>query len=187
MIYILPTDTCYWMACAIHDLKAYEWIYKIKKRSFDKPLAILVPDFKWLKNNTSLTEEQIDFLKNYNKPFTIITDCSSLGLWINYIDEENNEFINRDIYKKFAFRVANNSIQDRLIKENWPMFLTSANISNNPEIYHKNEIKNQFSYYLDWWNMLFFWENMALDEKNPPSDMFEFVWDSLDINYIRKK
>jgi len=187
MIYILPTDTCYWMACAIDDIKAYEWIYKIKKRSFDKPLAILVPDFKWLKNNTELNEQQIEFLENYKKPFTVLTDCKSLSLWINYIDEDNSEFINRDIYKTFAFRVANNSIQDKLLKQNWPMFLTSANKSNEPEIYNKNEIKKEFSYYLDWWNIQFFGENMTLDKNNPPSDIFEFEWESTKIKYLRKK
>lgn len=186
MIYLIPTDTCYWMACPIHDLKSYDFIYKIKKRSLDKPLAILVPDFKWLKDNTDLTSEQIDFLENYNKPFTIITDCNSLKIWINYVDDENNEFLNRDIYDSFAFRVANNSIQKRLLKENWPMFLTSANISNKPEIYFKNEIKEEFAYYLEKWTMQFFWENMWNPDKNPPSDIFEFDWDSLEINYLRK-
>jgi len=40
-------------------------------------------------------------------------------MWINYVDEENNlEFINRDIYEKIAFRVANNDTEKRLVKEN---------------------------------------------------------------------
>jgi hypothetical protein len=71
-----------------------------------------------LEENTDLNLKQIDFLKNYEKPFTILTESSSLRLWINYIDEDNNEFINRDIYDSFAFRVANNDTQKRLIKEN---------------------------------------------------------------------
>jgi hypothetical protein len=41
-----------------------------------------------------------------------------LRLWINYIDEDNNEFLNRDIYETFAFRVVNNDIEKRLVKEN---------------------------------------------------------------------
>ncbi len=186
MIYILPTDTCYWIACPIHELKSYNSIYKIKKRTLDKPLAILVPDFKWLEENTELTIEQIEFLKNYEKPFTILTNCNSLKMWINYIDEENNEFINRDIYKSFAFRVANNSIQKRLLKENWPLFLTSANISNKPEIYHKNEIKEEFAYYLEKWTIQFVWENMWNPNKNKPSDIFKFLEYSLEIDYLRK-
>jgi hypothetical protein len=29
------------------------------------------------------------------------------------------------------------------------MFLTSANLSGKPEIYYKNEIKEEFAYYLE--------------------------------------
>lgn len=186
MIYILPTDTCYWIACPIHEIKSYEKIYKIKKRSFDKALAIMVLDFNWLEKNTPLTKEQIEFLKNYKRPFTVLTDCDNLKLWINYIDEDNNEFINRNIYKNFAFRVAHNSIQKKLIKENWPVFLTSANISNEQEIYNKNEIKNIFWNLIENWKVKFIWENMWNIKKEKTSDIFEFIWDSLKINYLRK-
>jgi len=78
----------------------------------------LVPDFKWLEENTDLNKEQITFLKEYSRPFTVLTDSDSLKIWINYIDEDNNEFINRDIYDCFAFRIVNNDTQKRLIKEN---------------------------------------------------------------------
>ena len=186
MIYILPTNTCYWIACPIHDLKWYNWIYKIKKRELSKPLAILVDDFKWLKENTDLNLEQINFLKNYNKPFTILTESSPLRLWINYIDEDNNEFINRDIYKEFAFRVAHNDIQKKVLKENWPMFLTSANLSNKPEIYSAKEIEKEFSYYLEKNKIKFIWKNTWNLEKNKPSDIFRFKWDSLEVEYLRK-
>jgi tRNA A37 threonylcarbamoyladenosine synthetase subunit TsaC/SUA5/YrdC len=99
-------------------MKDYNLIYKIKKRDLSKPLAILIPDFEWLKNNTSLTSEQIKFLKNYKRPFTVLTDCDNLKIWINYVDEDNNEFLNKDVYNRFAFRVANNDTQKRLLKEN---------------------------------------------------------------------
>jgi len=186
MIYILPTDTCFWIACPIHDLKDYSWIYKIKKRDLSKPLAIIVPDFKWLKENTELNTEQIDFLKKYDKPFTVLTDSDSLRVWINYIDEDDKEFINRDIYEQFAFRVANNDTQKRLLKENWPMFLTSANISNKPEIYTSRLINEEFAYYLEKEKIKFVWENTWKLPENWTSDIFEFVWDSTEIEYKRK-
>ncbi len=186
MIYILPTNTCYWIACPIHNLKSYSWIYKIKKRNLNKPLAILVPDFKWLEENTELNQKQIDFLKEYKKPFTILTNSNLLKLWINYIDEDNNEFINRDIYKEFAFRVAHNEIQNKVLKENWPMFLTSANLSNKPEIYSAKEIEEEFNYYLEKNKIKFIWKNTWNLPNNKTSDIFRFKWESLDIEYIRK-
>lgn len=186
MIYLLPTDTCYWIACSIHEVKSYNWIYKIKKRDLSKPLAILVPDYKWLEDNTDLTTEQINFLKNYEKPFTILTNCDHLKIWINYVDEDNYEFVNRDIYDKFAFRVVNNDTQKRLVKENWPMFLTSANISNSPELYSAKAVEKEFAYYLENEKIKFFWKNTWNLPAKSPSDIFSFVWDSLELEYLRK-
>ena len=186
MIYLLPTDTCYWIACPIHDIKSYDWIYKIKKRNLDKPLAILVPDFKWLEENTDLNKEQITFLKEYSRPFTVLTDSDSLKIWINYIDEDNNEFLNRDIYEEFAFRVVNNDIEKKLVKENWPMFLTSANLSNKPEMYSGREVEEEYKYYLDKWTIKFVWKNVWNLPKNGTSDIFRFQWESLEIEYLRQ-
>ena len=63
MIYIIPTDTCYWMACSLSNIKNYEKIYKIKKRDLWKPLTIMIEDFNWLTKNTTLNKDQINFLK----------------------------------------------------------------------------------------------------------------------------
>jgi hypothetical protein len=49
----------------------------------------MVPDFEWLAQNTDLTLEQITFLKNYQKPFTILTDAMPIRVWINYVNEED--------------------------------------------------------------------------------------------------
>jgi tRNA A37 threonylcarbamoyladenosine synthetase subunit TsaC/SUA5/YrdC len=136
MIYILPTDTCFWLACPITHYKDYEKIYKIKKRPFQKPLAILLQDFNQLQKYTQLTKQQIDFLKNYKKPFTILTESNYIKIWLNFVNEETwEEFRNRTIYEKIALRIANNDIEKKLIKEKWLLFLTSANISNKWEIY----------------------------------------------------
>ncbi|MDD3144487.1 MAG: Sua5/YciO/YrdC/YwlC family protein [Candidatus Gracilibacteria bacterium] len=187
MIYILPTDTCFGIACGLDDIKSYERIYKIKKRSLDKPLAILVPDFNWLEKNTELTKEQVNFLKTYNKPFTILTESPHVSVWINFVNDENGEeFLNRGVYEKFAFRVANNKTQDRLLKENGPMFMTSANISNEPEIYTSREIKEKFAEALEKGHIKFVGENTGVIPKNPPSEIFEFVGETLEQKFIRK-
>lgn len=188
MIYILPTDTCYWIATPINDIKNYEKIYKIKKRNLNKPLAILVKDFEWLTKYTDLNEEQIKFLRNYKNPFTILCDSSYIKLWLNFVNEENGgeEFINRWVYEKIAFRVANNSEQKKLIKENWSLFLTSANISDEKELYSNKEIKETFSYYLDKWIIKFI-ENKSWNlQKKSPSEIFEFEWETTTQIFLRK-
>jgi len=129
MIYILPTDTCYGIACALDDKKNYEKIYKIKKRSFDKPLAIMVKDFYWLRENTNLTDEQVDFLERYEKPFTILTNSDPVELFLKYGDGDEEHFINKDIYEQVAFRVASQTIDEDLVDKFGPIWLTSANLS----------------------------------------------------------
>lgn len=186
MLYLFPTNTCYWIACSIDDIKSYDKIYNIKKRSLDKPLAILVPDFKWLEQNTPLTKEQIDFLKTYDKPFTILTDCPHLKLWMHFENPENWElFQNRDIYEKFAFRVSHTKEQEKLTKEVWPVFLTSANYSNSPEIYTFDELEITFWNLIENWKIKYLWDKKDL-EKTKPSEIFEFEWESLEKVYLRK-
>lgn len=187
MIYLLPTNTCFWIWCPITEIADYHKIYKIKKRSFDKPLAILVEDFNWLRNNTQLTDEQVDFLEKYDKPFTILTESSYLSAWINFVDENNNEFINRDEYSQIAFRVAHNNTQSKLIKQNGPLFLTSANFSGKPEMQNAKEVRKEFEYYLDKGIVQFVWENTGvINSKYTSSDIFEFIWEGLEIEYLRK-
>jgi tRNA A37 threonylcarbamoyladenosine synthetase subunit TsaC/SUA5/YrdC len=84
MIYILPTDTCYGLACPLEDKKNYEKIYKMKKRRFEKPLALMVKNFAWLSENTDLTDQQIDFLKAYEKPFTVLTNSTNVELFLQF-------------------------------------------------------------------------------------------------------
>jgi hypothetical protein len=79
----------------------------------------LLKDFQQLEKYTELTKEQIDFLKNYKKPFTILTKSNYIKIWLNFVNEETGEeFRNRSIYEKIALRVANNDIERKLIKEN---------------------------------------------------------------------
>jgi L-threonylcarbamoyladenylate synthase len=147
MIYFIPTDTCYGIACEITDSRSYEKIYSIKKRDWNKPLAIMVENFEWLKEYTPLNNEQIDFLKTYDKPFTILTDCNSIKHMLQFEDEEM-KFENKEVYKKIAFRVAHNKDQKKLIKKVGPIFLTSANISNQPEIFERKDLEKKFEYFI---------------------------------------
>lgn len=183
MIYILPTDTCYGMACAFDDVKNYHKIYGLKKRDLSKPLSIMVESFDWLLDYSDLNFEQVEFLKTYKKPFTILTWCDYLQMILN-LDQEDFEYENKDVYEKIALRVAHNDIQKKLIWEIWPIFLTSANISTQKEIYTLDEVMKEF-WGQKWVKILFDEEEKDLKEV-PPSDIFEFIWESLEINYLRK-
>jgi L-threonylcarbamoyladenylate synthase len=115
-IFLLSTDTCYGIACSVDDVRSYEKIYKIKKRNFLKPLAIMVENLQWLEDNTDLNEEQIIDLKEYPHPFTIICQSSVIQALLQF-DDEKHFYKNKDVYEKIAFRVAHTSDQTKLLKK----------------------------------------------------------------------
>lgn len=128
-IFLLPTDTCFGIACALDDMESYHRIYKIKKRKPDKPLALMVEDWKWLEKYSELTAEQIEELKNYERPFTVLTQAPYIEMFLKLQDENDEGFENAEVYEEIAFRVAHNDIQKKLIREVGPIWLTSANFA----------------------------------------------------------
>ncbi|MCH2188354.1 Sua5/YciO/YrdC/YwlC family protein [Candidatus Gracilibacteria bacterium] len=184
-LFFIATDTCYGLGCPMNDHNSYRKIYKIKKRTLDKPLALLVESFSWLEKNTDLTHEQIEFLKKYPNPFTILTDSLPVHHWMNYEDDEVM-FENRDRYERIAFRVAHTPEQEKLLKKHGPLFLTSANESGEPEMYNKDDIFERFNYNIEKYKIEFI-GTPKLDPNISPSDIFEFVGDTIEVKYLRKK
>jgi len=183
MTYILPTDTCFWIACRIDDVKSYHKIYKMKNRSYDKPLAIMVENYEWLEKYTNLNNDQIKFLKNYKRPFTILCECPRIKMLLDF-EDENFNYENNKLYQKIAFRVANTKLQTNLLKTTGPIFLTSANFSGEKEIYDIDEAKKQFEKYSK--HIEFLWEWVRLNKNIKPSDIFEFEWDTTNIKFLRQ-
>ncbi|MCP4523785.1 MAG: Sua5/YciO/YrdC/YwlC family protein [Candidatus Gracilibacteria bacterium] len=181
-IFVLPTDTCYGIATAIGDSVAYKKIYKIKKRPFYKPLAILVPDLDWLCENTSLTEAQLEFLYDYKTPYTILTDCPRISLLLSY-DDDDISYPNHEQYEKIAFRVAHTPAQKQLIQKMGPLFLTSANISGEPEIYTKKEAKSLTETHSSDIQLL---DAQDIPRDVSPSDIFTFIGETTEIEYLRQ-
>lgn len=77
----------------------------------------MVESFDWLRNNTELTAEQVDFLENYEKPFTVLTQSIPIRLFLDYHDDHEEHLINKDVYEFISFRVANNSVEEKLISQ----------------------------------------------------------------------
>jgi tRNA A37 threonylcarbamoyladenosine synthetase subunit TsaC/SUA5/YrdC len=82
--------------------------------------------------------------------------------------------------------VANTYLQKKLLKKEWPLFLTSANISSEGEIYSVKEIKENFWEYINKWIIRFLWEEFWDLKKTSPSEIFEFDWNSIKQIFIRK-
>ncbi len=185
MLYIIATNTCFWIACPISEIENYNKIYEIKKRDKKKAIAIMVWDFDYFFKYTKLTKKQINFLKNYKNPWTILIDKEKI-LNKNLL-ETIDKLDNKEIYKKIAFRVAHTEIQKKLINQKWPLFLTSANKSGNPEIFSVEKIKEEFKDDLWKYNIkILALSGYSINSKKKSSDIFEFIWESEEIRYFRR-
>jgi len=184
-LFILPTNTCFWIACPISEIGSYKKIYEIKTRDFSKPLAILCEKIDYLRQNTKLTEKQLDFLSNYKKPWTILIDKEKIT--DKNLLNQISKLPNSEIYEKIAFRVAHNFMHSKLIRLNWLLFLTSANKSNNPEILSSIKVKEEFKEEIEnFWIKVFAHNDFCINSSQTASDIFEFIWDSNEIKYLRK-
>lgn len=172
MIYSIPTDTCFWLWCPLYSKEDFLKIYLLKNRESNKPLSFAVKNFSDLKNIIILTNEQVVFLKKYKRPFTVVWELNpSFKL---------PQFLDKKIYSKIAVRVWELTIKkDILSKIPFPIFLTSANISWDQEIYSSDESKKIFN-----WEDIFHFD-WKIDIM-PPSDIFYFEKKSLEPIYIRK-
>ena len=124
-IIITPTDTVYGiMADATND-KAVKKVYEAKKRSFDKPLIVLVNSVEMLNDYVleidDITKRIID--KYWPGPLTILFKKNNrLSKYVS-----NNEYV--------GIRYTDNEIINNILKEfKKPVVSTSANISNNDVI-----------------------------------------------------
>lgn len=173
-IYVIPTDTCLGLGCYIDDQEAYELLYKMKQRDKVKPLAMLVPYWEDLEEETILNTRQIDFLKSYKFPFTAVTEVRE-DFRIEYeLDEK--------IYDRVGFRVGESCLEEETLAYiRGPMFLTSANLSGEEECQTVEEIMQVFGSYDKYIQVL-----PGVTHNNAASNVISFQWDSTALDYIRK-
>lgn len=184
-IFILPTDTCFWIWCPIYEIDSYNKIYEIKNRELNKPIAILIDSLEYLKNNTLLNKQQIDYLVNYKNSFTILIDKNKIKN--KDILEQIKKVPNSNLYKKVAFRIAHNFMHRKLINKYWALFLSSANKSWECELFWSADVRDIFKKEIEkYWIKVFAHPWFCIDSSQKSSDIFEFIWDSLEIKYLRK-
>jgi tRNA A37 threonylcarbamoyladenosine synthetase subunit TsaC/SUA5/YrdC len=165
MIFLLPTDTCYGLAGEFTEADYLE-IYRLKGRDFSKPLAFLVESFDDMKQYIEITDEQIEFLRNYPHPWSF--------LWKRIC--ELPEWIESERYSMISLRVGDICIPKQQENISYPLFLTSANLSGNPESKTLAEARVFFPWveWIDGWIC-----------DRPPSDIFS-IWDDEELKYLRR-
>ena len=125
-----PTDTVFGIGAMIDDLEAINKIYKLKKRSSDKPLAILA----------SKVEDIFNIMKKYwPGALTIIF--------------KKKHSISSQVVSKIdtiAFRIPNNAITLNILEKTGPLATTSVNISGDNPINTYQEIDKLFGDKIDY-------------------------------------
>lgn len=174
MIFILPTNTCFWIWCFVPDFENYSNIYKIKNRDFSKPFSIFVYDFEYLQKYTDLQDTEIFFLQNYKKPFTILIKKENIKDEV--LLQNLAKLPNFDLYEKVWFRIAHTFMQKRMIEDNWPFFLSSANKSWQSEIKTTKKVKEIFQNEIQkYWIKVFAHDFYEIPSQENHSQVLEFT------------
>jgi hypothetical protein len=78
-------------------------------------------------------------------------------------------------------------MHSKLIRLNWPLFLTSANKSWNPENFSSIKVKQEFKNEIEkFWIKVFAHNDFCINSHQAASDIFEFIWENTEIKYLRK-
>jgi L-threonylcarbamoyladenylate synthase len=127
----IPTETVFGLACNKNDENAVKRLYEIKNRPFDKSLVIQIAHIdKLLDYQPNLTEEIESIADRFwPGPLTIVLNTK---------------------YGKEGFRIPDNKTALSIIeKSDFPVAVTSANISGEKDLFSAEEVKNVFGDKID--------------------------------------
>lgn len=131
---IYPTETCYGIGADATNSKAVRRVYKVKKRSYSKPIHIIVSSLKMMEIYGEITDEIRFLVKRFMPgPLSIVT--------------RKKETIPRILNpKEITFRIPDNPIALKLVKEaKVPITATSANISRQLPLYKIKDVIKTFN------------------------------------------
>lgn len=138
---LYPTDTLWGIGCDATDEKAVERIYRLKKRSDEKAMIVLLTEEKDVLQHVAAPDLAVfDYLKTITKPTTVVYD-GAIGFAENLIGKDGS----------IAIRLCKDEFCRQLLKRlRKPIVSTSANISGQsaPKIFKEisDEIKNGVDY-----------------------------------------
>lgn len=117
---LYPTDTVWGIGCDATNDKAVEKIYRLKKRSDEKAMIVLMAEEKDIMQHVAAPDLSLfDHLHNLKKPTTVIYD-GALGFADNLVAKDGS----------IAIRICKDEFCRHLLKRfKKPIVSTSANIS----------------------------------------------------------
>ena len=137
-VVLYPTDTVYGLGANIFDKKAVKRVFEIKRRSYLKPLSILVKDVETIDLVAKISMGQKNTMMEYLPgPYTFILDKRSI---VPRIITSGTSYV--------GVRVPGNGLARRLAGI-FPITTTSANISDDEVLTNPSDILNQLDCEVD--------------------------------------
>ena len=167
---LYPTDTIWGIGCDATNEKAVERIYKLKKRSDEKAMIVLVADEKDIMQYVAAPDLSLfDYLDKTAKPTTVVYD-GALGFADNLTGKDGS----------IAIRICKEEFCRHLIKRfRKPIVSTSANVSGmtSPKIFKEitDEIKNGVDYIVKY----------KQDDETPAQPSSLIKWNNGNITVLR--
>lgn len=162
---VIPTDTIYGIVGIATSVKTVERIYRIRKRSPQKPFIILISSLKNLGQfNIKLTTGHKELLKKiWPNPISVVLECN----------DKNLEYLHRGT-KTLAFRIPDDEKLQKLLAITGPIVAPSANLEGQKNAKKIDEavayFSDQVDFYLDAGPLL-----------SPPSTLVKLKNDQLEI------
>ena len=167
---LYPTDTVWGVGCDATNEKAVEKIYKLKKRSDEKAMIVLVAAEKDIMQHVAAPDLSLfDYLEKTTKPTTVVYD-GALGFADNLVGKDGS----------IAIRICKDEFCRQLIKRfRKPIVSTSANISGKSAPKFFKEISDEIKDGVD-----FIVQYKQQDETSAePSSLIK--WDNGNVTILR--
>ncbi len=152
-----PTETCYGLACRVHDREAVQKLYDMKRMPTEKPVSLLVKDLEMAQRYAVFSDSALELAKKYwPGPLTLVLPRTAhLPEWIN------------PGTATVGMRVSSHpSVANLFETLNEPITTTSANVHGQPEVY---SIEEALAQGLNPDELM----DEGVLEKNPPSTIVE--------------
>lgn len=134
---VFPTETSYGLGCDATNQESVDKIFKIKGRSDDKPLLIVVPSVAEAKKYLAWNETLEQLASNYwPGALTVVGEYKGGGLAKGVVAKDNT----------VAVRVSKHPLIKSITeKMGRPLVATSANLAGLPSLYNAEEISKIFA------------------------------------------
>jgi L-threonylcarbamoyladenylate synthase len=134
-IFIYPTATIYGLGCNAENPESVKRIKEMKGRDKDKPLSVIAPSIKWIKDNLIIDCEINNYLPG---PFTLI------------LKKKNPEFLKWvSPTTSLGVRIPANNLTKIIQKAGKPFITTSVNLSGEPFATSLEEIPKEIKSKVD--------------------------------------